>query len=127
MQKTILIVEDNELNQRLFAELLEEAGYATLSAGEGLDALALAKQHGPDLILMDIQLPAISGLEVTRWMKDDPALKHIPVIAITAYAMPGDEERIKAGGCEAYIPKPISIDVFLNTIARYVGDASDAI
>ena len=120
MQKTILIVEDNQLNQRLFAELLEEAGYATLSAGEGLDAFALAKEHRPDLILMDIQLPAISGLEVTRWLKDDPALKHIPVIAITAYAMPGDEERIKAGGCEAYIPKPISIEVFLETIARYI-------
>ncbi len=120
MQKTILIVEDNPLNQRLFAELLEEAGYTTLSAGEGLDAFALAKAHTPDLILMDIQLPAISGLEVTRWLKDDPALKHIPVIAITAYAMPGDEERIKAGGCEAYIPKPISIEMFLETIGRYI-------
>ncbi len=119
--KTILIVEDNELNQRLFAELLEEAGYATFSAGEGLDALALAKQHIPDLILMDIQLPAISGLEVTRWLKDDPALRHIPVIAITAYAMPGDEERMRAGGCEAYIPKPISTTMFLETIARFAG------
>jgi len=120
MKKTILIVEDNELNQRLFAELLEEAGYATLSVGEGLDALALAKAHVPDLVLMDIQLPAISGLEVTRWIKDDPTLRHIPVIAITAYAMPGDEARMKAGGCEAYIPKPISIDMFLDTIAKYV-------
>jgi two-component system cell cycle response regulator DivK len=126
MQKTILIVEDNALNQQLFAELLEEAGYATLRAGEGLDAFALAKDHRPDLILMDIQLPAISGLEVTRWLKDDPALMHIPVIAITAYAMPGDEERMKAGGCEAYIPKPISTMTFLKTIARYAG-ATDPI
>jgi two-component system cell cycle response regulator DivK len=122
MIKTILIVEDNALNQQLFAELLEEAGYATLRAGEGLDALALAKAHRPDLILMDIQLPAISGLEVTRWLKDDPALKHIPVIAITAYAMPGDEERMRAGGCEAYIPKPIATANFLETIARFVGE-----
>jgi two-component system cell cycle response regulator DivK len=121
MQKTILIVEDNALNQQLFAELLEDAGYATLSAGEGLDAFNLAKQHRPDLILMDIQLPAISGLEVTRWLKDDPDLRHIPVIAITAYAMPGDQERMKAGGCEAYIPKPISTTNFLQTIARFVG------
>jgi two-component system cell cycle response regulator DivK len=120
MQKTILIVEDNALNQQLFAELLEDAGYATLSAGEGLDAFNLAKQHRPDLILMDIQLPAISGLEVTRWLKDDPDLRHIPVIAITAYAMPGDQERMKAGGCEAYIPKPISTTNFLQTIARFV-------
>jgi two-component system cell cycle response regulator DivK len=72
---------------------------------------------------MDIQLPAISGLEVTRWLKDDPALKHIPVIAITAYAMPGDEERMRAGGCEAYIPTPISTANFLETIARHAGAA----
>ena len=122
MPKTILIVEDNALNQQLFAELLEDAGYATLSAGEGLDAFNLAKAHRPDLILMDIQLPAISGLEVTRWLKDEPALRHIPVIAITAYAMPGDEERMRAGGCEAYIAKPISTMVFLETIARFTGD-----
>jgi two-component system cell cycle response regulator DivK len=122
MQKTILIVEDNALNQQLFAEMLQEAGYATLSAGEGLDALALAKERRPDLILMDIQLPAISGLEVTRWLKDDPDLRHIPVIAITAYAMPGDEARMKAGGCEAYVAKPISMAVFLETIARFVGE-----
>ena len=120
MATTILVVEDNELNQRLFVEVLEEAGYATLAAGEGLDAFALAKQHQPDLILMDIQLPAISGLEVTRWLKDDETLRHIPVIAITAFAMPGDEERMRAGGCEAYIPKPISTETFLATIARYL-------
>lgn len=122
MSKTILIVEDNALNQQLFAELLEDAGYATLSAGEGLDAFNLARAHRPDLILMDIQLPAISGLEVTRWLKDDPGLRDIPVIAITAYAMPGDEERMKVGGCEAYIPKPISTANFLETIARFVGE-----
>jgi two-component system cell cycle response regulator DivK len=101
MAKTILIVEDNALNQQLFAELLEEAGYATLRAGEGLDAFALAKAHVPDLILMDIQLPAISGLEVTRWLKDEPLMR--------------------AGGCEAYIPKPISTTNFLETIAHFVG------
>jgi two-component system cell cycle response regulator DivK len=122
MQKTILVVEDNPLNQQLFAELLEEAGYEVLRAGEGLDAFNLAKTHRPDVILMDIQLPAISGLEVTRWLKDEPGLRHIPVIAITAYAMPGDEDRMRAGGCEAYIPKPISTTVFLETIARFTDE-----
>ena len=120
MAKTILIVEDNELNQRLFAELLEEAGYATLSAGEGLDAFALAKEHRPDLILMDIQLPAMSGLEVTRWLKEDADLAAIPVIAITAFAMRGDEERIRDGGCAAYIAKPISVSGFLDTMRRFL-------
>jgi len=119
MTRTILIIEDNELNQQLFAELLEEAGYRVLRAGEGLDGFNLAKAERPDLVLMDIQLPAISGLEVTRWLKDDPELAHIPVVAITAYAMPGDEERMRDGGCEAYIPKPIRTEMFLETIARF--------
>ena len=119
MARTILIIEDNELNQQLFAELLEEAGYRVLTAGEGLDGFNLAKAERPDLVLMDIQLPAISGLEVTRWLKDDPELGHIPVIAITAFAMPGDEARIREGGCEAYIAKPIRTETFLETIARF--------
>ncbi len=120
--KTILIVEDNEKNMKLVRDILRHNGHATIEAATGTDGVRQAMEQRPDLILMDIQLPAISGLEVTRWLKDDPALRHIAVIAITAYAMPGDEERIKAGGCEAYIPKPISIEVFLETIARYAGD-----
>ena len=123
MSKTVLIVEDNELNMKLFHDLLDSQGYATLQTREGLQAMALARQHMPDLILMDIQLPEISGLEVTKWLKDDEELAHIPVIAVTAFAMKGDEERIRQGGCEAYISKPISVPRFIETIKSYLGDA----
>jgi len=75
----------------------------------------------PDLILMDIQLPQVSGLEVTRWIKDDPELRSIPVVAVTAFAMKGDEERIREGGCEAYLSKPISVGKFIETVRRFVG------
>ena len=120
MTKTVLIVEDNELNMKLFHDLLDAQGYATLETREGLQALTLARQYRPDLILMDIQLPEISGLEVTKWLKDDESLAHIPVIAVTAFAMKGDEERIRAGGCAAYIAKPISVAHFLETVRTYL-------
>ena len=123
MTKTVLIVEDNELNMKLFHDLLDAQGYSTLETREGLQALSLARQHRPDLILMDIQLPEISGLEVTKWLKEDDDLAHIPVIAVTAFAMKGDEERIRQGGCEAYISKPISVPRFIETIKSYLGDA----
>lgn len=118
MKKTVLIVEDNELNMKLFNDLLEAHGYATLKTADGIEAIELARTHRPDLILMDIQLPEVSGLEVTKWIKEDDALKSIPVIAVTAFAMKGDEERIREGGCEAYISKPISVVHFLDTIKR---------
>ena len=121
MSKKVLIVEDNELNMKLFHDLLEAQGYDILETREGLQALALAREHRPDLILMDIQLPEISGLEVTKWLKEDDELSHIPVIAVTAFAMKGDEERIREGGCEAYISKPISVSHFLDTIKRLMG------
>ena len=121
MSKKVLIVEDNELNMKLFHDLLDSQGYETLQTREGLQALALARAHLPDLILMDIQLPEISGLEVTKWLKDDEELSHIPVIAVTAFAMKGDEERIRQGGCEAYISKPISVIHFLETIRQHLG------
>ena len=120
MVKTVLIVEDNELNMKLFHDLLVAQGHRVLQTGDGLAALDLARAHGPDLILMDIQLPAISGLEVTRWLKEDVALASIPVIAVTAYAMKGDEERIREGGCEAYLAKPISVSFFLETVERFL-------
>jgi two-component system cell cycle response regulator DivK len=120
MTKTILIVEDNDLNMKLFQDLLEAHGYKTLPTKDGLEAMKLARQHRPDLILMDIQLPEISGLEVTKWLKEDPDLKAIPVIAVTAFAMKGDEEKIRQGGCEAYIAKPISVQKFLETVARFL-------
>jgi len=120
MPKKVLIVEDNELNMKLFHDLLEAQGYEVFQTGEAIPALNLAREHRPDLIIMDIQLPATSGLEVTRWLKEDEALAHIPVVAVTAFAMRGDEERIRDGGCEAYIAKPISVAYFLETVARLI-------
>jgi len=102
-KKKILIVEDNELNMKLFHDLLEVHGYETLQTKDGREALQLAREHRPDLILMDIQLPEVSGLEVTRWIKADDELKSIPAIAVIAFAMKGNEEKIRSGGCEAYI------------------------
>jgi two-component system cell cycle response regulator DivK len=122
-QPSVLIVEDNELNMKLFRDLLEAHGYATYEARNGADALALARAHRPDLVLMDIQLPEVSGLEVTKWLKDDEDLCEIPVIAVTAFAMKGDEERIRQGGCEAYLSKPISIGLFIDTVRRFVDAA----
>ncbi|MEM9750244.1 MAG: response regulator, partial [Pseudomonadota bacterium] len=114
--KTVLIVEDNELNMKLFHDLLEAHGYDTLQTRDGMEALRLAREHAPDLILMDIQLPEVSGLEVTKWLKEDEELSAIPIVAVTAFAMKGDEERIREGGCEAYIAKPISVASFLETV-----------
>lgn len=120
MSKTILIVEDNELNMKLFNDLLQAHGYNTVQTMDGRDAVALARDHRPDLILMDIQLPEISGLEITRMLKADSDLKRIPVVAVTAFAMKGDEEKIREGGCEGYIAKPISIPTFLDTVSRFL-------
>ncbi|CAJ1369673.1 MAG: response regulator [Roseibium album] len=123
MAKTVLIVEDNELNMKLFHDLLEAHGYNTLQTRTGIEALQLARDHHPDLILMDIQLPEVSGLEVTKWIKEDDTISSIPIIAVTAFAMKGDEERIRQGGCEAYISKPISVAKFLETVRGYLGEA----
>ena len=123
MTKTVLIVEDNELNMKLFHDLLDAHGYKTLQTRNGMEALSLAREHRPDLILMDIQLPEVSGLEVTKWLKEDDQLKQIPVVAVTAFAMKGDEERIREGGCEAYISKPISVMMFLDTVRQFIGEA----
>jgi two-component system cell cycle response regulator DivK len=116
----ILIVEDNDLNMKLFNDLLVAQGYDTLQTADGLEALALARGERPDLILMDIQLAEVSGLEVTRRIKEDAHLRAIPVIAVTAFAMKGDEEKIRSGGCEAYIAKPISVTNFLETVERFL-------
>ena len=120
MSKTVMIVEDNELNMKLFHDLLEAHGYDTVATRNGIEALDLARKHRPDLILMDIQLPEVSGLEVTKWLKEDPELKAIPVVAVTAFAMKGDEEKIRDGGCEAYIAKPISVASFMRTVERFL-------
>ncbi len=120
MTKTVLIVEDNELNMKLFHDLLEAHGYATLETKNGNEVLDLARREKPDLILMDIQLPEVSGLDVTKWLKEDEELKHIPVIAVTAFAMKGDEQKIREGGCEDYISKPISVTGFIEVIEKYL-------
>lgn len=122
MGKTVLIVEDNELNMKLFHDLLDAHGYKTLQTSDGMEALSLARKHRPDLILMDIQLPEVSGLEVTKWIKEDDNLRSIPVIAVTAFAMKGDEEKMREGGCEAYIAKPISVGKFIETVKHFLGD-----
>ena len=119
-RRKVLIVEDDELNMKLFNDLLAAHGYDTVQTNDGVTALALARMHRPDLILMDIQLPEISGLEVTRRIKEDEDLQRIPVIAVTAFAMKGDRERIRAGGCEDYIAKPISIAAFFQTVERFL-------
>ena len=121
MAKTVLIVEDNELNMKLFNDLLQAHGYNTVQTMDGRDVLKLAREQRPDLILMDIQLPEISGLEVTKLLKADSELKSIPVIAVTAFAMKGDEEKIRDGGCEGYLAKPISVPIFLETVAKFLG------
>jgi|TARA_A100001391_G_scaffold45590_2_gene26801 two-component system cell cycle response regulator DivK len=120
MPKKVLIVEDNELNMKLFNDLLEAHGYETLQTKDGFKALEMAREHTPDLILMDIQLPEVSGLEVTKWLKDDETLSAIPVVAVTAFAMKGDEERIREGGCEAYLSKPITVTTFIETVRQFL-------
>jgi two-component system cell cycle response regulator DivK len=120
MPKTVLIVEDNELNMKLFNDLVETRGHRIVQTRSGIEAVDLARKHRPDLILMDIQLPEVSGLEVTKWIKEDDDLKAIPIIAVTAFAMKGDEEKIREGGCEAYIAKPISVANFLQTVERFL-------
>lgn len=120
MSKKVLIVEDNELNMKLFHDLLEAHGIDTVETVDGRQVLDLAREHKPDLILMDIQLPEVSGLDVTKWLKADEELKGIPVIAVTAFAMKGDEQKIREGGCEDYISKPISVTRFLDVIESYL-------
>lgn len=120
MQKKILIVEDNDLNLKLFRDLLGANGFLTFETKEGIEAISMTRNIQPDLIVMDIQLPEISGLDITRKIKADREIAHIPVIAVTAFAMKDDEAKILAAGCEAYLSKPIAIDDFLSTIRRFL-------
>ncbi len=114
---TVLVVEDNPTNMTLATFLLKSAGHTVLSATDGEAALALARAEQPHLILMDIQLPGMDGLEATAQLKLDDATRRIPVIALTALAMKGDEERILAAGCDGYIAKPLRYQDFLATVA----------
>lgn len=114
--KKVLVVEDNELNMKLFCDLLTAFGYEPVQSRDGLNALEIARTHKPSLIIMDINLPAVSGLDLTRWIKDDEDLSEIPVMAVTAFAMRSDEERVRDAGCEAYMSKPIQMMPFLNQV-----------
>jgi two-component system cell cycle response regulator DivK len=120
MSKTVLIVEDNELNMKLFNDLLQAHGYNTLQTRDGREVLSMTRKHRPDLILMDIQLPEISGLEIAKMLKADDDLNAIPVVAVTAFAMKGDEQKIRNGGCDGYIAKPISVNNFLQTVSKFL-------
>ncbi len=120
MTKKVLIVEDNELNMKLFHDLLGAHGIDTVQTRDGKLAFDMAMEHKPDLIIMDIQLPEISGLDITRLLKQSEDLRHIPVIAVTAFAMKGDEQKIREGGCEDYISKPISVGRFIEVITKHL-------
>ena len=118
--KRILIVEDNKPDMRLLKDILERSGYETLRAEDGLEAVNLVFESLPDLILMDIQLPEISGLEVTRRLKSDDRSRHIPIIAVTAFAMACHKREALDSGCDAYISKPISVLDFLNAVESFL-------
>ena len=122
MTKTVMIIEDNELNMKLFGDLLEVSGYETLQFPDGRNAIEQVREHMPDLVLIDIQLPEVSGLDIIQWLKAEDDLRDIPVIAVTAFAMKGDEEKIRRTGCDAYISKPIVVRDFIATVKRYLGD-----
>jgi two-component system, cell cycle response regulator DivK len=114
--RTVLVIEDNELNLKLLNDILEYQGYTVFTSRLGEPALELARQYRPDLILMDIQLPDISGMEATRRLKTDEQTRSIPIIAVTAFAMSGDEAKILASGCDAYIAKPFNVVEFLKLV-----------
>jgi two-component system cell cycle response regulator DivK len=120
---TVLVIEDNAANMKLAVFLLESAGRTVLTASDAETGLALARSHHPDLILMDIQLPRMDGLEATTLLKGAAATRDIPVIALTALAMKGDEERIRAAGCDSYIAKPIAYREFLATVAAHLAES----
>jgi two-component system, cell cycle response regulator DivK len=120
MSKRILVVEDQEDNRRILRDLLTSAGYEVIQAENGQEALAAAARERPDLILMDIQLPLLDGYEATRRIKADPDLRAIPIIAVTSYALSGDEGKARAAGCDAYVTKPYSPRVLLAKIREYV-------
>jgi len=120
-KKSVLVVEDNELNMRLFCDLLDAFGYEAHKCRDGVKAIEIAREEDPDLIIMDIQLPEVSGLDITRWLKDDPELSHIPVLAVTAFAMRADEQRVREAGCEGYLSKPIQMTSFLRAVEELIG------
>ena len=120
MSKRVLVIEDHEDNRRILRDLLTSAGYEPIEAVTGEEGVTLAETHHPDLILMDIQLPGLDGYEATRRIKANPALRQIPVIAVTSYALSGDEVKAKEAGCDAYVTKPFSPRALLAKIREYL-------
>lgn len=120
MTATVLVIEDTPANMKLATMLLEHAGYRVLQAGDAATGIALAREQQPGLVLMDIQLPGMDGLQATRLLKADAATRQIKVVALTAFAMKGDEERILTAGCDGYIAKPIQYKDFLAEVARWM-------
>jgi two-component system, cell cycle response regulator DivK len=121
VQQTVLVVEDNDLNSKLLNDLLQYQGYTVVTTRFGEAALELARRYKPDAILMDIQLPDISGMEATRRIKADQETRTIPIIAVTAFAMPGDEANILASGCDAYVAKPFNVREILKLVDHWTG------
>jgi CheY-like chemotaxis protein len=118
--KTVLVIEDNKLNMKLVRTLLHFGKYGVLEARDAETGVQMAREHQPDLILMDIQLPGLDGLSATRIIKEDPALKDIGIVALTSYAMRSDEMKAMEAGCTGYISKPINTRTFLETISRFI-------
>jgi len=118
-EKIVLVIEDNELNRKLVMALLQKGSYRVLEADNAESGLDLARNGKPDLILMDVQLPGMDGLTATRILKNDPVLKNIPVVALTAYAMEGDVEKAKEAGCDGYLTKPIDFHNFFDVVSKF--------
>ena len=120
MAKRVLVVEDNDLNRKLFSDLLRAHGYAVEALADGRDVTVKARDFVPNLIIMDIQLPHISGLDLIETLKSDRELKSIPIMAVTAYAGKGDEDRIREAGAESYVSKPVSIKPFMEAVTALI-------
>lgn len=120
MSKRVLVIEDHEDNRKIVRDLLTASGYEMLEANTGEEGLVCAERERPDLILMDIQLPGLDGYEVTRRIKVIPALSHIPIIAVTSYALSGDDQKAFAAGCDGYVTKPFSPRLLLAKIKEYL-------
>jgi CheY-like chemotaxis protein len=124
--RTVLVIEDNELNIKLVRTLLQMQEYCVLEAADAETGIQLVEDHKPDLILMDIQLPGLDGLSATRLIKRDSSLKHIPILALTSYAMQRDEEKALAAGCAGHIAKPIDTRRFLETVSHFIDQNRDS-
>ncbi len=126
MSRTILLIEDNEQNRYLATFMLEQSGYRVVSAADGVGGIEAAGRIGPDLILLDIQLPKMDGYAVARALRENPSLQATPIVAVTSYAMVGDREKSLAAGCNGYIEKPINPDTFVDEISRFLERAPGA-